>query len=541
MIKISPTNPIRFKNSLPYDFIHDDFDEYCQKFTTSDKTSVQVISDEENPPVLTLRSSPDGLEVATYTLNAAAENITIDEGFKVYEIEILFSAIGEGYYYFEFNSEQYSNVIHVKDHHEDTVLIKYRNSYNNFGVIFDTGIVFHLRVEGEIRDYEPRSNNEIYNDQLMNAAKLYSLPYNIFTFYVGQHNGLPDFMLDMVNRAFSCDMIKIDDDWFEKTDGAEWQVFRTPEYDLSGMSITVMPAINNIAEQIRIDEGEDLEPTETMIIQRYSNNYQDATGSLTVNNVFEKNSVLNYIRVFRKAEAYTIRVGTTPGGNEIVECEIQNILHTINLNHAFNEPQPLYISGMVGANDISLVWDKVDRFFNPGGTGGDPTPQPAQTLGVGATIEWHGTQVELEEQFNLVTGLGRDTGDWVGWAICNGENGTPEAGGKTSIAWKAQDPDYGTIGATGGSKQVSLSQNNLPKFRVRLFSNETRAAQVSSDIVNNAAVAKGTTTSGKKDEKYSMLRSNQEPTLGWSSEVGGDQPFSIVQPYIVLVKIKKIF
>lgn len=540
MIKISPSNPIRFKGSLDYEFIHNDFKCYLQKYNLNDITTLQVLSDEELPPVMTVRRSVDGSFVRSYIFTHVAENITVDEDFKVYEAEIIFNELGVGEFYFEFNSAQQSNTIQVKENHEDTVLLKYRNSYNKFGIIFDTDVVFYTRVEGSVRNYEPKSNDEIYNDQIMNATKLYSVPYNIFTFFAGGSLGIPDYMIDLVNRIFSCNMIKIDDYWFEKIEGAEWSVERVDDYPFAAISINIMPAINNISEQIRIDEGEDLEPSETMIIQRYSNNFQDATGSIDVQNIFEKNSVLNYIRVYRKAGPYVIRIGTTPGGNEIAECEIQNILHTINVNHAFNEPQTVYVSGMIGANDISLVWDKVDRFFNPAGAG-DMTPQPAETLGVGAIIEWHGSMVELEEQFNIVTGLGRDTGDWVGWAICNGENGTPDTRKRVSVGWSRNDSTHGTIGATGGSDVATLSVNNLPKFRVRLFTNETRRAEVSSDIVANAGVAKGTTTSGSRDEKYSLLRSNQEPTLGWSSEVGDDQPFSIVQPYVVLLKIKKIF
>lgn len=539
MIRISPSNPIRFKGSLDYEFIHNEFKCYMQKYNLQDVTNLQVLSDEEEAPVLTVRRSSDGSFVKSYIFTQVAENIVVDENFSVFEAEIIFSDLGIGEFYLEFNSAQQSNTIQVKHNHEDTILLKYRNSYNKFGIIFDTDIVFYTRVEGTIRNYEPKSNDEIYNDQVMNASKLFSIPYNIFTLFIGGDLGIPDYMIDLVNRIFSCDMIKIDDYWFEKVEGAEWSVERIDDYPFSVISINIMPAINNIAEQIRIDEGEDLEPSETMIIQRYSNNYQDATGSIEIQNIFEKNSVLNYIRVYRKSDPYTIRVGTTPGGNEIVECDIQNILHTINLNHTFNNSQTVYVSGLVGSNDISLVWDKVDRFFNPGSSS-DVTPQPAETLGIGAIIEWHGSMVDLEDQFNLVTGLGRDTGDWIGWAICDGENGTPDARGRVSIGWKRNDTNYGTVGHTAGSDNVKITRQQLPNFRIKLFANEARGSIRSSDINSTDRVAKEASGGGRA-EGYSLARSGQEATVGTSEAIGNGHDFSIVQSHVVLLKIKKVF
>lgn len=543
MIVISPTNPIRFKGSLDYEFSHNEFKCYLQKYNLDDVTTLQILSDEEEPPLMQVFSSADDTLLYTLGFHQVASNILVNEDFKVYELEILFSNLGIGEYYFKFNEEQYSPTVHVLENHEDTILLKYRNSYNKFGIIFDTDLVMYTRVEGTIQNYEPKSEDEIYNDQVMNATKLYSLPYNIFTLFVGGRRGIPDFMIDLVNRIFSCDMIKVDGYWFEKIEGAEWEMRRIDDYPFAGMSINVMPAINNVSEQIRIDEGQDLEPSETMIIQRYSNNYNDATGSLSVPNIFEKNSVLNYIKVYRKSTSYVMRVGTTPNGNEIAEVLIENILHTINLNHAFNENQTVYISGMVGANDISLVWDKVDRFFNPA-SGADPTPQPAAALGVGAVIEYHGSQSDLELDFNLVTGLGRDTGNFIGWAICNGSNGTPDMGGRVGVGWKRNDPKFGELGKPEGSETHTLSVNQLPRFRVKLFANETRTAQTSSDLVPDRAVIKGTTTSGSRDEKYSLLSVSNvatQATVGESSEVGGGQSHNIMQPYIVLVKIKKVY
>lgn len=542
MIITSPTNPIRFTGAIDYEFSHNEFKCYSQKYNLSDVTYLQVLSDEDEVPIMKARDVYTNKVIKTYVFNHVAENITVNETFKVYEVEIVFNDIGVRDFYLEFNDSQKSTSITVSINHKDTVMLKYRNSRNDFGIVFDSEVVFYTRVEGSIRDYTPRSDDEIYNDQIRNSTKLYSLPYSVFTFYAGVSIGLPDFMLDQVNRIFSCDMIKIDDHWFEKTEGAEWEIKRIPGYQFSGMSINVMPARNRVAEQIRIDENGELDPNETMIIQRNSSNHYNVTGDMRIRGVFKKNTVLDFIKVNRKSDAYIIKVGTTPGGNEVVECEVSLAVQVISLRQQFNEETDLYISGMSGANDIYLVYDQVDRFFNPAAAGTDPTPQPVAALGKGAVIDWHGTPAELEEQFNLTTGLGRDTGDWVGWAFCDGENGTPDARRRASVGYEkglSTNP-FSNIGAKIGNEFYKLKTENLPKFRLKLFANETSSAETSSNITADGFVAKGTTTSGKKDEKYSLKRANSDATLGLSSEIGGDIGFSMFQPSIVLLRIKKI-
>ena len=48
-----------------------------------------------------------------------------------------------------------------------------------------------------------------------------------------------------------------------------------------------------------------------------------------------------------------------------------------------------------------------------------------------------------------------------GWAICNGENGTPNLIGKFIKAWT-------TSGETGGSNSITLSSSNLPELKLKV-------------------------------------------------------------------------
>lgn len=53
------------------------------------------------------------------------------------------------------------------------------------------------------------------------------------------------------------------------------------------------------------------------------------------------------------------------------------------------------------------------------------------------------------------TGLG--TNERLGWAICNGNNGTRNRGGRVAIQYNTT---YPTLGATGGSENAVLVQHN---------------------------------------------------------------------------------
>lgn len=70
------------------------------------------------------------------------------------------------------------------------------------------------------------------------------------------------------------------------------------------------------------------------------------------------------------------------------------------------------------------------------------------------------------------TGLGTSK-SWLGWAVCNGLNGTPNLAGKTIVGYDAAwgrggyvlDTDYSNIGNTGGQKTFTLSGLNIPPHR----------------------------------------------------------------------------
>lgn len=60
-----------------------------------------------------------------------------------------------------------------------------------------------------------------------------------------------------------------------------------------------------------------------------------------------------------------------------------------------------------------------------------------------------------------VSGLGI-VDNVIGWAICNGNNTTPNLKGKFVVGYDPDDADYNAIGDIGGAKTVTLDITQIP-------------------------------------------------------------------------------
>ena len=110
-------------------------------------------------------------------------------------------------------------------------------------------------------------------------------------------------------------------------------------------------------------------------------------------------------------------------------------------------------------------------------------------------------------------GLGKNLR--TGWAICNGNNGTPPMQGRTIVNYGG---DFTTLNATGGEKEHTLTESEMPSHThdIDLVDESGSGAPAGG---NPAGVSNGT---------------------GKTKSQGGGVPFSIMQPYIVLVYIMKL-
>lgn len=517
-------NPMRFVAEEETDLflINQDGKCYFQKWQTDDSTILQVLSD-----------FPDiEFHIRDYLTNAIILTITPDEipvtiigqTFKCYQIAIDFSQLQPGKYYAELKYSGLSDPevvllsepFDVQTSWPGTLLFKYKNSENNFSIIFDTGLEFSLRVEGDIKDFSPASNDVIYNDQKVNSTLLMSVPFRTWKLFVGKEAGLPDWIIDKINRAMSCDQKQINGAYYERVEGAKWEIARETVYPFIGISIDIIPAENVFLQRLKTG---DQPPEGYTIVEKVKNYFANAADIVV--DIFIKYSLLKHISIINYGGAITLKVGTTDGGNEIGEFEVPvgstgGEAWTETINWLFTAGTTIYLTGLTGSNaDVMLDYLQYDA------TPAQPTPAPAANLGIGAVIRYEeAIPGQLTIDFSLSTGLGQVGTDWFGWALKDGRNGTTDEGGRVPVMWIDGDPIFGTLGATGGEDKHTLTQSELPAFDIPFVY----------DKVNRNG-------SGSQETMRNYPGSNDSQNIPFP---GGGLAHNNMQPYIVALWVKKI-
>lgn len=112
------------------------------------------------------------------------------------------------------------------------------------------------------------------------------------------------------------------------------------------------------------------------------------------------------------------------------------------------------------------------------------------------------------------TGLG--TNERLGWAICNGNNGTRNRGGRVAIQYNTT---YPTLGATGGEATHVLTVNEIPSH-----------SHVIKGSLNTTGGAGGNSVSNTTNNAADMQ----------TNTAGGGQAHNNMQPYIVSLFIMKL-
>jgi hypothetical protein len=169
--------------------------------------------------------------VNSYSVTTSA----LIDGQRIRECFIPLYDLDEGYYRVVIRRRQIavgdkrvyviSEPIHVLEQHPESVLIKYKNSKNTQGIIFESGIEFQMRLYGVVHKLVTESKFTTYEDEPLNLTMLSGTPYRTWTFEVGgQGQQVPEWIGDKIERLTLCDSLLIDTVYYTRAEGAKLEV-----------------------------------------------------------------------------------------------------------------------------------------------------------------------------------------------------------------------------------------------------------------------------------------------------------------------------
>lgn len=545
-LRFANNNPSAQYNTLPFDD-KIDLNSYFQKWQRGDTCPIQLLFD--FVPTLDIYTCDDYF-VVNIPLTATTTGV-IGQTFSVYEGAIDFSVLDEGVYYGKLTYEDENEILQdfrtspleVKDIHEGTSLFEYRNSRNNLGVIFDTGIVFKLRVETLFDEFLPKAKKQQYEDQKYNAMLLNGIPYRTFNVYfgpapaIGESTFLPDWLVDKINLIFTCNEVRIDGTYYTSIDGAELKPTRPGNsYPNDGYWSLELQSIPNF-DLSEYQTGD--EPEGDIIVIKKAYSLPSVSASFAVNGVFTDNSNLVRVAVWNYGgDTFRMDFGTTALDDDIASFDILGSLdNPLDIGKLFNVATTVYVTfrnlaGTVitGLNlKVTFDYNQYDApVLNPGSLGLEfryPKGHCGQYYEV--------TDGDLETDWNLATGLGNVGTKYANCAIV-GTNGIVDFTNKFIKVWNSSE--VANFQATGGNTngQVTLTRDVMPSEGIPMFGDSVGPSGQKPTASQTVAI-----TGGSGVISYELLRTGsggtQTPTLGLSGDLGSGDPLNIEPEFVYLL------
>mgnify|MGYP000847628619 CR=1 FL=1 len=218
---------------------------YRQKWVKTETTKLQIESSLAPEPLKVYKT--DGTVAKSIAWTAVHTEIS----YKIYECTFDISDLAEGIYYIyqqvTFGSIDWktiSEAIHSKTNWPGTLKFTYKNSFNKDDVAWTTGLQMSFRCEAGIMDFTPEAEITAYVNQTRDARVLDGTPFRTFKLYIGEAAGVAPYIVDIINRIFSCDYVSIEGMQYAREGNAKVEVTRVKGYPLIGASLEITPASN---------------------------------------------------------------------------------------------------------------------------------------------------------------------------------------------------------------------------------------------------------------------------------------------------------
>lgn len=208
--------------------------------------------------------STDGAQIDTGNFQQVLQNAD-NPGEYVYQADIDLSIYDPGCLYMEIwlgvgqgvggaplktlISEQFefSNLI------ENTLLLQWSNSSFKDEVMYETGVVFTMRLKGRLFYKTPASKDIIYEDQELNETIVDSKNYDLWELQLSDERGIPNWMIRKINGILSCDNVIIEGRNYTKSEGAKLEETAIDDYPMRGWKIELREQLNRRARYFDTD------------------------------------------------------------------------------------------------------------------------------------------------------------------------------------------------------------------------------------------------------------------------------------------------
>jgi hypothetical protein len=473
----SPINPIWMNevvtpnagyNTLPFSYQSGRIP-YSQKVKFAFPTKMQVLSDWV--PTLKIYQCGTGTLKATISPSTPTTGI-IGQTFTCYEFAINWSSYAADTYYIEITYTDDAPLLHTwrsgaiqsATNWPNTLVYEYTNSQNQYSIVWATGIVMSMVVEGAIADYEPGFEDVIYEDQYHNTTKLNSIPFRQFTLYAGSATGfagMPTYMGDKLNWIFACDQIKIDGVYYQNTNGSKWETSRTDPYgtNFMGLKITIIE-VNNLFLQ-SYQPGQ-IPVGAVKVVDRVIP-FIGNSADITIPSIFTAASLLTKIIIYNYGgnAGVSINASTAADGSApvcppfVTTGQLKDVWE---INEPFDAVSTLYLLGLAGTNcDIYVRYDQLDApYILP------PTAVKPFVKGTRYSYE-EITPGDFTVDWNIGTGQG-NPGTLYEGCVISGTNGTKDMNGLKEIGWNPSLPLTRDMLVGNTNNLVTLIKANLPNY-----------------------------------------------------------------------------